>query len=294
MVRLAACFAAACRAGVPAADEAALRAYVEAARASLPGLPIEAEALVRHLAERADERGLPAPEHAGDLLLALGCVRGLPEALATFELRYADVIERVLRKRGADALADDVAQSVRELGVLSIEEAVRLLTDAPARVYGLRERGHIAEGWHADLAIFDPARIGATEESVRHDLPGGSSRIYVEATGMRYVFVNGVEVVRNDSLTGNLGGKVLRSGKDAVRTYRSSEQVERTFCGTCGSRFTFRWSGLPDAVWVAVGLLGDDPALRPQHHMFVGSKAPWHEICDELPQYAEYPPFPEE
>jgi hypothetical protein len=84
---------------------------------------------------------------------------------------------------------------------------------------------------------------------------------------------------------------VLRSGQDDVRTYASSEQIERTFCGTCGARFTFRWSGLPTAVWVAAGLFEDDPGLRPQHHMFVGSMAPWHEISDRLPQYEAYPPF---
>lgn len=121
MPTLAACFASSCRAGVPAAEEAELRAYVEAARASCPGLALDDEALVRHLAERTDERGLPAREHAGDLLLALGCLRGLPEALATFELRYADVIERVLHKRKAEGLRDDVAQSVRERLLLGRE-----------------------------------------------------------------------------------------------------------------------------------------------------------------------------
>lgn len=84
----------------------------------------------------------------------------------------------------------------------------------------------------------------------------------------------------------------LVSGDAHVRVYKSSEEVERTFCDTCGANFTFRWSGLPEAVWVAAGLLEDDPQLRPQHHMFVGSKASWHEITDPLPRYEEYPPVP--
>lgn len=86
----------------------------------------------------------------------------------------------------------------------------------------------------------------------------------------------------------------IRKGAELVRRYASSESVERTFCDTCGANFTFHFSALPDAVWVAVGLLEDDPKLRPEHHMFVASKASWHEITDRLPQYEEYPPLPSE
>jgi hypothetical protein len=86
------------------------------------------------------------------------------------------------------------------------------------------------------------------------------------------------------------GDLVLRSGQGDVRTYASSEQVERSFCGVCGARLFFRWSGLPSAVWVAAGLFEDDASLRPQYHMFVGSKASWDEIGDRLPQYEKYPP----
>ena len=79
-------------------------------------------------------------------------------------------------------------------------------------------------------------------------------------------------------------------GADAICRYRSSAQVERTFCGTCGSNLTFRFDPLPDAVWIAIGTLDDDPGLRPQGHIFAASIAPWHAITDELPQYDEYPP----
>jgi hypothetical protein len=40
---------------------------------------------------------------------------------------------------------------------------------------------------------------------------------------------------------------------------------------------------------VAVGTIDDDPGIRPGAHIFVGFKAPWYEITDELPQYAEWP-----
>jgi hypothetical protein len=58
-----------------------------------------------------------------------------------------------------------------------------------------------------------------------------------------------------------------------------------TRCGRCGS---FLYSVARDGkyVHVAMGSLRDDPTIRPTHHIFVGSKAPWEEILDRLPQYA--------
>jgi hypothetical protein len=80
------------------------------------------------------------------------------------------------------------------------------------------------------------------------------------------------------------------AGEDRLRRFRSSPPVERTFCGQCGSSLLFTFDGFPDAVWVAVGTLDDDPGTRPAAHIFVGSKADWFAITDELPQFAEYPP----
>jgi hypothetical protein len=82
----------------------------------------------------------------------------------------------------------------------------------------------------------------------------------------------------------------ITAGADAVRTYRSSPQVERTFCNTCGSNLTFAFEPLPADIWVAVGTLDDDPGTRPSAHIFAASKAPWHPITDELPAFPEYPP----
>jgi hypothetical protein len=56
-------------------------------------------------------------------------------------------------------------------------------------------------------------------------------------------------------------------------------------CGECGS--LLYWTVGP-YVRVAYGTLVDEPALKPTAHIFVGSKAPWYEILDDLPQYDEY------
>jgi len=79
-------------------------------------------------------------------------------------------------------------------------------------------------------------------------------------------------------------------GEHSVVRFRSSPEVERTFCGACGANLTFRFDGIPGSLWVAAGSLDDDPGVRPAFHIFVASKAPWVEIADALPQYPEYPP----
>jgi N-acyl-D-aspartate/D-glutamate deacylase len=107
-----------------------------------------------------------------------------------------------------------LGQSVRERGVLRLEEAVRLLTDAPARLYGLRHRGRVAEGWHADLVVFDPARVGTEPALERHDLPAGGLRLYAESTGIELVLVGGAAIVEHGALTEALPGTVLRSARD--------------------------------------------------------------------------------
>ena len=107
-----------------------------------------------------------------------------------------------------------LGKGVREHQVVTLEEAVRLVTDAPARFYGLTERGRIAPGWHADLVLFDPATIGHGPERTRYDLPSGAPRLVADAQGITSVLVSGVEVCRDGAATGAMPGTVLRSGRD--------------------------------------------------------------------------------
>jgi N-acyl-D-aspartate/D-glutamate deacylase len=102
----------------------------------------------------------------------------------------------------------------REKGDIPIEQAVHRLTDMPARLYGLRNRGRVAEGWWADLCVFDADEVGEGKMSWRYDLPGGSPRLYSEPTGMRHVIVNGAETVRDGTPLEARAGRVLRSGVD--------------------------------------------------------------------------------
>ncbi|MBW1883139.1 MAG: amidohydrolase family protein [Deltaproteobacteria bacterium] len=107
-----------------------------------------------------------------------------------------------------------LGRGVREMGLISVEEAVRQLTDVPARLYGLRERGRLEPGWHADLVVFDLERIAKLPTYTRFDLPGGAPRLYADAEGIDHVFVNGTQIVRAGKDTGARPGTMLRSGRD--------------------------------------------------------------------------------
>jgi N-acyl-D-aspartate/D-glutamate deacylase len=106
--------------------------------------------------------------------------------------------------------------SVRDRQLLGLEEAIHLLTDRPARVYGLTGRGRIAEGWWADLVVFDPQQIGPRPVHTRRDLPGGADRLYAEADGVEWVLVNGTPIAHAGQFTGDPPGRVLRSGRDTA------------------------------------------------------------------------------
>jgi len=115
-----------------------------------------------------------------------------------------------------------VGDAVRN-GYLSLEEAVSLLSDVPARLYGVRDRGRIAPGMRADIVIFDPETVGPTGERTYDDLPGGASRIVAQARGVEHVLVNGTEIVRDAAYTGATPGIVLRAGRD-TQTVDPKEQ----------------------------------------------------------------------
>ena len=96
------------------------------------------------------------------------------------------------------------------------------------------------------------------------------------ATGSAFKPFAGIE--RNKLTIVEGEGNLLVFGTDALNDTR---------CGTCGS---FLFSVVRDGgyVHVAMGSLLDAPAIRPTGHIFVGSKAPWFEITDDLPQFEEY------
>lgn len=103
--------------------------------------------------------------------------------------------------RGYGTFPRVLGHYVRELGVISVEEAVRRMTSAPAERLGFVERGRIESGMVADLTVFDPATVidRATFDDP-HQYP----------VGIPYVFVAGEAVVREGRVTGARPGTILR------------------------------------------------------------------------------------
>ena len=118
------------------------------------------------------------------------------------------------RMCGASYTTKFIGDCLRGKKLVSLERSVQMLTQEPAELFGLRDRGVIAEGNWADLVIFDPATIDAGDASLVEDLPGGTGRLNAESIGVKRVIVNGRTVVIDDELTGDLPGVVLRSGRD--------------------------------------------------------------------------------
>jgi N-acyl-D-aspartate/D-glutamate deacylase len=107
-----------------------------------------------------------------------------------------------------------IGPSVRDRQLLPLEEAVHMITDVPARLYGIRDRGRIAEGCHADVVVFDEDRVAPHRVATRYDLPRGAGRLYAEADGIEHVLVNGTEILGPDGIGEQLPGTLLRSGRD--------------------------------------------------------------------------------
>lgn len=78
------------------------------------------------------------------------------------------------------------------------------------------------------------------------------------------------------------------AGESLVRWYESSPGQHRGFCSVCGSNLITRFDDGTDH-GLALGSLDDDPGVRPIAHVYVGSKAPWFEITDDLPQFETQP-----
>jgi N-acyl-D-aspartate/D-glutamate deacylase len=107
-----------------------------------------------------------------------------------------------------------LADCLRGRQLVPLERAVQQMSDVPARVLGLRQRGRVEVGAHADVVVLDPAALDADLPHTVHDLPGGNKRLLATAQGVVRVYVNGVAVLHDGEATGAMPGQVLRSGRD--------------------------------------------------------------------------------
>jgi N-acyl-D-aspartate/D-glutamate deacylase len=105
---------------------------------------------------------------------------------------------------------------VRERRTFTLEQAVHQLTQRPAEMFGIGDRGVLATGRPADIVVFDPATVGPGPLKRVYDLPAGADRLVSEAIGVDAVIVNG-QLIRQGGLdvaaaSEKLPGRVLRHG----------------------------------------------------------------------------------
>ena len=189
----------------------------------------------RSVAAVAAERGVHPVDLALDLALASDlrarfrvAIMNITESTVAELLRHPTVM---LGLSDAGAHASQLCDAgfatyllghwVREKQVLTIEEAVRLLTSRSAEIFGIADRGRLATGLAADVTIFDPATVACGRLRRVHDLPAGADRLVADASGIRAVIVNGT-LLREDGRDlldagGPLPGTLLRGGSRGGR-----------------------------------------------------------------------------
>ena len=113
------------------------------------------------------------------------------------------------RDDGSDWSSFFLGAWVRDRGAWSLEEGIRQITDVPASLIGLTDRGRIRVGAPADIMIFDPETIGIWRKEFVTDLPGGAGRFKAWGKGVKATIVNGQPIVLDGELTGRLPGEVL-------------------------------------------------------------------------------------
>ncbi len=99
---------------------------------------------------------------------------------------------------------------VRDRQEFTLEEAVRMITLAPALAWGFTDRGLLREGMAADLNVFDPDRVGPVVPRLVDDLPGGGLRLEQRSTGFAATVVAGEVTILDGAPTGASPGRLVR------------------------------------------------------------------------------------
>jgi N-acyl-D-amino-acid deacylase len=180
----------------------------------------------RTVADIAKERGKDGLDTFLDLTLEDDL--DIEYVLAQFNVDLKRVTENLVDPRVLIALGDGGAHVdmlcdagyptyllgtwVRERQIMSLEQAITRLTAQPADLFGIKGRGRLAAGNAADIAIFDPEKVGSASRGERRfDLPGGAKRMVMPSRGVEYTIVNGNTVYAEGRVTGATPGEVLRS-----------------------------------------------------------------------------------
>ena len=103
-----------------------------------------------------------------------------------------------------------LSELTRKHGVYTLSDAVHRITGKSAQIIGLKERGELREGWHADINVIDYENLSTTHAQYVNDFPHNGGRFVVKGIGYDATIVSGQVVTRNGEYTGNRPGSVIR------------------------------------------------------------------------------------
>jgi N-acyl-D-aspartate/D-glutamate deacylase len=178
----------------------------------------------RTVAELAEQRGMDPVELMIDLALETDFNQLFVQPTTRFEvdelleimkhpntvMTFSDSGAHVSQIMDSSIHTHLLAYWVRDRQVLGLEEAVQMITSAPAAAGGFGDRGLLRAGMAADINVFDPQRIAPNMPEVVHDLPGGATRLRQTATGISSTIVAGEVVLEDGEPTGARPGRLLR------------------------------------------------------------------------------------
>ncbi len=178
----------------------------------------------RTVAEVAAERGIDPVEAMVDLGLESNFEVFFVQTMSPFDevavlrsmkspgtvMTFSDSGAHVSQMSDASIFTHLLAYWVRERGEFSIEEAIQMMTSAPAQAWGFTDRGVLREGMAADINVFDPDTVAPELPTLAHDLPAGARRIVQKSTGFLATIVAGEVTLRDGQSTGATPGRLLR------------------------------------------------------------------------------------
>ena len=153
------------------------------------------------MADRGATRGLVTAMHEDDVRAFVACPWVLVGSDGRATGPGGPLARELPHPRFYGTFARILGHYARDLGLLTLPQAVHKMTGGPARALGLADRGVLRTGAAADITVFDPASIA---DRATFDEP----RRY--PTGIAHVIVNGVAVIHGGVHTGALPGRVLR------------------------------------------------------------------------------------
>ena len=104
-----------------------------------------------------------------------------------------------------------LSELTRKQGVYSLPEAIHRITGKSAQIIGLKERGELREGWHADINVIDYENLNTCHPEYVNDFPHGGGRFVVKSQGYDATIVAGQVVIQNGVHTGQRPGEVIRN-----------------------------------------------------------------------------------